>query len=292
MAWARLDDGWHDHPKVIAAGLDAAGLWVMCLTWAHANRRGNPRPGYVPKAVLSRFASGARGTRLATRLVDVGLFDATDGGWLIHDFVKYLPKYDPEKAAEAGRKGADQRWRQGRGGPPDPPPPDGEPPPNDDGDLPSEPIANRMANGSRTHGSRASVRRNPVPVPTDVTGHQRPPVTKAVAHEPMGGRMPDLIDQVRAVRPFWSPVAISAAARRCAEVGRSYEATVAALLAVADDPATVGPARVVADGPWWRPATERTTRSTTDERVAQGLALADALDRSHVTLRALPGGAA
>lgn len=127
MGWARLDDGWHDHPKVIAAGLEAAGLWAMCLTWAHKNRRTSKTPGVVPLAVVDRFA-GRKARGLALRLEAVGMFDAkTDGGWPIHDFEHYLPKYDPEQASKAGRKGAASRWGNE---PPDEPPydRDSEPP--------------------------------------------------------------------------------------------------------------------------------------------------------------------
>lgn len=105
MAWARLDDRWHDHPKTVAAGLEAAGLWVMCLTWANSVRRTSPTPGVVPPAVLTRFAGG-KGRTLALKLHKAGLFDdLTDDGWPIHDFTEYLPKYDAEQAREAGRKG-------------------------------------------------------------------------------------------------------------------------------------------------------------------------------------------
>lgn len=159
MAWARLDDRWHDHPKVIAAGLEASGLWAMCLTWAHRSRRGSDRPGFVPKEVVSRFA-GSKANRLGCKLTEVGLFEVADGGWMIHDFTSYLPKYDPKQAAAAGRKGAEARW----GEHPDEPPPDDEPPYGpDDGSL-----QDRMAVRSRTNGepmARAdaggSARRNP-----------------------------------------------------------------------------------------------------------------------------------
>lgn len=163
MGWARLDDGWHDHPKVIAAGLDAAGAWVMCLTWAHANRRSSPQPGFIPQAVLGRLA-GTKATRIGKKLSEVGLLDRVEGGWLVHDFADYLPKYDPAQAAAAGRKGAGKRWAKGRGTPPDEPPPDSKPPYDRDDEPPYEPLDDSMADQSQTNGTRASTRRNPVPV--------------------------------------------------------------------------------------------------------------------------------
>lgn len=151
MAWARLDDRWHDHPKVIAVGLEGAGLFVMCLTWAHQARRTSHHPGVVPTGVVERFAGGAKGKRLAAVLVRERLFDApTDAGWPIHDFDDYLPKYDPQQAREAGARGGRKRAtnRQQLASEP----------------L-SEPLAGSVADGQRTSSTRASVRRNPVPVP-------------------------------------------------------------------------------------------------------------------------------
>lgn len=109
MGWARLDDGWHDHPKVIEAGLEAAGLWAMCLTWANKNKRTSNTPGVVPMSAITRFAAG-RAKRLTKRLHAVGLFDAeTPEGWPIHDFAEYLPRYDPDQAREAGSRGGKAR---------------------------------------------------------------------------------------------------------------------------------------------------------------------------------------
>lgn len=111
--------------------------------------------------------------------------------------------------------------------------------------------------------------------------HQR---AREAAPEVVGGeRMSDLVGQVRAVRPFWSPLSVEQAAMACADQGRTYEATLAALLSVADDPASIQPSRVLADGPWWRPPAERRLRSTTDDRVNATLAYADQLDRAGIS---------
>ncbi len=162
MGWARLDDRWHDHHKVAAAGLEAAGLWTMCLTWAHSNRRTTTTPGVIPQHIVTRFA-GTKAKKLAKVLVDVGLWDApSSAGWPIHDFDDYLPRYDPEQARAAGSAGG--KARSGKrtakqtasepldgldGEPPSEPPPDDE--------------AVRQANEERTSSTRASARRNPDP---------------------------------------------------------------------------------------------------------------------------------
>lgn len=156
MSWARIDDRWHDHPKVVEAGLEAAGLWMMCLTWAHQARRTSPTPGVVPDAVVTRFA-GSRAKKLAGTLHRVGLFDdRTDAGWPIHDFDDYLPRYDAEANRERGARGgkakaAKQTAKRTASKPLD------------------EPLAETLAvpdeTAKQTSSTRASARRYPVPVP-------------------------------------------------------------------------------------------------------------------------------
>ena len=37
MTWAKLDDGFWMHPKVVMAGNEAAGIFCRCLSWSSAN---------------------------------------------------------------------------------------------------------------------------------------------------------------------------------------------------------------------------------------------------------------
>ena len=113
MGWARLDDGFHDHPKVDGLSLAAVGLYTLCLTWAHRHRRRAALPGHVPASRVVRVA-GRQADRLAAELVQAKLWEHEEGlgGYLIHDFGDYLPKErDPEERKEAGRKGAASRWQ-------------------------------------------------------------------------------------------------------------------------------------------------------------------------------------
>lgn len=156
MAWARLDDRFHEHWKVAEAGLEATGLWTLCLTWASQARRTSPTPGVVPESVIARFAGGAaKGRRLVARLHKVGMFDdKTDDGWPIHDFDDYLPRYDAEANRERGRRGGHAKAAKQTASKPLAEPP-------------SEPPEKELAKAKQTSGMRASVRRNPVPVPSE-----------------------------------------------------------------------------------------------------------------------------
>lgn len=107
MAWARITDEFHDHHKVTdlcsdQEGLAALGLWTLCLTWVRADRR---RQGLIPRGQAVRMG-GVNAKQLASRLVDVKLWDETETGYAFHDFQDtYTPGDLSEQRAEAGRKG-------------------------------------------------------------------------------------------------------------------------------------------------------------------------------------------
>lgn len=217
MGWARLDDRWHDHPKTIAAGLEAAGLFVMCLTWAHQARRTSPCPGVIPDAVLARLA-GSKAKRLTKVLHDVGFFDnRTPAGWPIHDFDEYLPKYDSEQAKAAGSRGGQARAAKQTASKP----------------L-SEPPQNPQADDQRTSSTRASARRNPVPVPEPL-----PPTAGAAAAPPpgetvgqRGNRLAKAYTDVVKLSNF---AAVAGVVRKAINAGHSDEAITSALQRLASD---------------------------------------------------------
>jgi hypothetical protein len=103
MPWAALDDQFHANPKVVAAGLDGAGLYARSISYS-ANYLTD---GFVPEG----WARETAPKRLHSRLVSVGLWDRDDdlGGYWIHDYLRFNPtRVDIEKkrleAAERKRK--------------------------------------------------------------------------------------------------------------------------------------------------------------------------------------------
>jgi hypothetical protein len=97
MAWARVDDGWWCHPKVMNLDLASKGLWITALSWSCAQRK-----DIVPDAFL-RMISATNDE--ANALVRAGLWVALDDGYQIHDWAVYQDMSLSEKRAEAGRKG-------------------------------------------------------------------------------------------------------------------------------------------------------------------------------------------
>jgi len=104
MAWVYLDDQFPDHPKVVAAGGDAAWLFVSMLCYA----RRFATEGFIPDAQITRLTDRRSPRRLAQKLVSVGLLHLSDGGWTIHDYADW--NKPATTRSEAGRKAAAARW--------------------------------------------------------------------------------------------------------------------------------------------------------------------------------------
>ena len=87
MAWFKVDDKLHSHPKRHRAGLRAMGLWVIAGSWCGDQLT----DGYVPAYMLASF--GAKPAD-AQALVSAELWVEMDDGWLFRDWDDYQPTRD------------------------------------------------------------------------------------------------------------------------------------------------------------------------------------------------------
>jgi hypothetical protein len=121
MSWFKIDDGFHCHPKVFAAGTPAVGLYVRCGSWAAQQST----EGVVPRAVARQYGT----PRMIKALVDAGLWHAADhdcdpcrnwhpeipkDAFLIHEYLGYNPTKEATLAARAAKTDRQRRWREGR----------------------------------------------------------------------------------------------------------------------------------------------------------------------------------
>lgn len=108
MTWVKLDDLFPDHPKVRQAGPSAAWLYVagLCYCARHLTN------GKIPDHALPDLGlyGALRARHLAGVLVDASLWRRTDGGYRVHDYLKYQPS---RKKVESNRT---IRQRAGRAG--------------------------------------------------------------------------------------------------------------------------------------------------------------------------------
>lgn len=109
MTWVRIDDAVATHPKHLAAGPVACWIWVAGLAWANQHASNGTIPAHALHALYpSDWISKAELRRVATKLVEVGLWEKTADGWLIHDYADYQ--------AEAMKTARDERreWERKR----------------------------------------------------------------------------------------------------------------------------------------------------------------------------------
>lgn len=111
MSWASLDDGFADHPKVLPLSSDAFRLHVCAMCWC--NRRGTD--GKVVLRDLRILAGMIPGdldaARLVLELTGARLWDVTDDGWLLHDFLDWN---EPAAKVKAKREAHAQRVKEAR----------------------------------------------------------------------------------------------------------------------------------------------------------------------------------
>lgn len=147
MVWAKIDDKYAEHPKVVAAGEEAAWVNVKAILWscrfltdgfipeeaAHVLASEKPLMspsdgGFVqqrapkePRKRPHRAPEEPRFRQIIARLTREfhgrsGLWKPATGGYLIHDFLEYNPS---KEAVEAERKASrlrQERFRERRNG--------------------------------------------------------------------------------------------------------------------------------------------------------------------------------
>lgn len=102
MTWARLDDGFHDDPKIIGVDLAAVGLFAVSLT--HAGRQ--LTDGKLSRAVAQHLSRGNH--ELIAQLVAANLWEEQPDGYVIRNYLRFNPK---AKDVKRKRKEAKDRMR-------------------------------------------------------------------------------------------------------------------------------------------------------------------------------------
>ncbi len=103
MGWARMDDGYMFHPKIVEAGPWAELLDRRAIE--HCAK--NETDGLVTRSALKLLGRGIpKVAERVTVLLEVGRWTVNESrGWMVHDFLKYNPtKAEKEAQREAGRE--------------------------------------------------------------------------------------------------------------------------------------------------------------------------------------------
>jgi hypothetical protein len=103
MPWFKLDDSFHAHPKVEAAGNAAVGLWVRCGSYsAHYLT-----DGHITHQVARRLGRPVE----IDRLLESGLWVLNGAGYWMPDYLEYNPS---AKQVRADRLKARERMARRR----------------------------------------------------------------------------------------------------------------------------------------------------------------------------------
>jgi hypothetical protein len=104
--WVKIDDQFPTHPKVMKAGLEARALFITSLCYsANHLTDGFITPEVTP--LLTAMSQITNGAAAVKKLIDVGLWEVCEDGYLIHDFLVYNPpstKILDERRANAERQ--------------------------------------------------------------------------------------------------------------------------------------------------------------------------------------------
>lgn len=107
MAWVKLDDQWMEHPKIIQAGRDARDVWLASITWcAKYLTDGQFSESLLPSLLAIAGVDVANSKQIATKLLSVGLWDATANGYAVHDYLVYNPSKKEVLELREARKDA------------------------------------------------------------------------------------------------------------------------------------------------------------------------------------------
>jgi hypothetical protein len=83
--WIKLHDNLWENPKIIAAGEDAALLYVQGLSYCSRNLT----DGRILTAALRNLTAKKEARTLARVLVREGLWIETANGWEVHDYLQH-----------------------------------------------------------------------------------------------------------------------------------------------------------------------------------------------------------
>lgn len=108
MVWAKVDDQYPLHRKILPAGIEALGFDVA--GWCYCNRY--ETDGFIADDLLPTVYPPLKNPKkVADKLVEVGRWDRVRGGYRVHDFLEFNPSAEQVRTtrqarSEAGSRGA------------------------------------------------------------------------------------------------------------------------------------------------------------------------------------------
>lgn len=107
MTWVKLDDQFPDHPKALACTAEAMWLHICGLCWCARHLT----DGRIPRNAVPRLAVVKKPYDCAAELVAAGIWLEVDGGFEVHDYLKFQPS---KSQVESQRQSQRDRQRDSR----------------------------------------------------------------------------------------------------------------------------------------------------------------------------------
>lgn len=125
MGWVKIDDHFNDHPKIVQAGPLAMAMQVAGLCYCNRYLT----DGFIPKSVAKKlldfegialvwdhnemFGGGqdVEWSMVVDSLVENGIWEKAEGGWLIHDYTEYQ---QPRERVLKEKEAAKERMKKNR----------------------------------------------------------------------------------------------------------------------------------------------------------------------------------
>jgi hypothetical protein len=102
-----LDDDWDNDPRVSRAGTAAFGLYARCGMWVARHLT----DGFVPSEIATSY-----GTReWVAKLVDVGLWETVENGFVMPDYLDRNPTAATVRKRREQYADRQKRWREKQG---------------------------------------------------------------------------------------------------------------------------------------------------------------------------------
>lgn len=107
MTWVRIDDGFADHPKILAAGPLAivAQIRALCYCARHLT------DGHLPEPAAAQLLADLS-PLTADVLIEAKLWHRNGRGYVVHDYLRYNPTRHAVMKLRANRKKAGQAGGQ------------------------------------------------------------------------------------------------------------------------------------------------------------------------------------
>jgi len=172
MTWARFDDDFPQHPKIVGLSDQAFRLHVSAVCYANQKLS----DGAIQESVLTILLPGAGRAavkRRALELADAGVWEKQpDGNYLIHDFLEYNPTREKVLGSrdELSRKRADAGRLGGRKSRETPKQNGSKHPSKTEANTQAKPKQNRSKTEANTQ-AKPKQNRSPVPDPVPQEGY-------------------------------------------------------------------------------------------------------------------------